>query len=293
MFLEYQHGTWKRKAYVFLAVLFMLIESRRAFQFKDQCNSALGMGNFKIPPRSLLASREIVDWPDNNGRININNTVSGWCAGVISDKEWFQIQFDTDHYVTAVANQATLKGFVLEFTVAYSRGIGWFDYMENGTIKKFRRSNTVYSSEIVMSNLSFPVRANMIRIYPKRAVGDTCLRLELYGCQACFEPFGIEDGVIPDKAITSSSSFGPGFEPFHGRLNSVSGNGSWCALKTTDKAPYLQIDLGSRFQVSMIAIQGNPIYEFVTVLKKRVNCRYVFSPNHRFTIVCLCGHSLL
>ena len=110
---------------------------------------------------------------------------------------------------------------------------------------------------------------------------------------ACFEPFGIEDGVIPDKAITSSSSFGPGFEPFHGRLNGVSGNGSWCALKTTDKAPYLQIDLGSRFQVSMIAIQGNPIYEFVTVLKKRVNCRYVFSPNHRFTIVCLCGHSLL
>ena len=99
----------------------------------DQCNSALGMGNFKIPPRSLLASREIVYWPDDNGRIN--NTVSGWCAGVISDKEWFQIQFDTDHYVTAVANQATPKGFVLEFTVAYSRGIGWFDYMENGTIK--------------------------------------------------------------------------------------------------------------------------------------------------------------
>ena len=97
------------------------------------CNSALGMGNFKIPPGSLLASRQVSYWPDDNGRIN--DTVGGWCAGVSSDKEWFQIQLDTEHYISAVATQGTNRGFVYQFTLAFSQGLGWFDYMENGTIK--------------------------------------------------------------------------------------------------------------------------------------------------------------
>lgn len=91
------------------------------------------MENFKIPSEALRASRSTAYWEPYNGRIN--DSVSGWCASLISDKEWFQIKFDTDHYVTAVANQATSRGWVLEFTLAYSRGLGWFDYMENGTIK--------------------------------------------------------------------------------------------------------------------------------------------------------------
>lgn len=96
---------------------------------------------------------------------------------------------------------------------------------------------------------------------------------------ACFDPFGIEDDVISDKAMSSSSSFGAGFEPFHGRLNSASGNGSWCKDKN-DLSSYLQIDLGNRFQVSMISIQGNDMYEWVNVVKKRVNCRFVPSFFH-------------
>lgn len=99
----------------------------------DMCNSALGMANFKIPPGSLLASRQSSYWPDENGRIN--DTVSGWCAGISSDQEWYQINLKTEHYITAVANQGTHLGFVYEFSLAFSRGLGWFDYMENGTIK--------------------------------------------------------------------------------------------------------------------------------------------------------------
>ena len=95
---------------------------------------------------------------------------------------------------------------------------------------------------------------------------------------ACFDPFGIEVGIIPNKAMTSSSFRGPGFEAFRGRLNDISGNGSWCA-DASDVESYLQIDLGNRFQISMIAIQGNELYEFVTTFKKQVNCRYVFNPN--------------
>jgi len=94
---------------------------------------------------------------------------------------------------------------------------------------------------------------------------------------ACFDPFGIEDGTILDKAMTSSSFLGPGFEPFRGRLNDISGNGSWCADRR-DVESYLQIDLGNRFQISMIAIQGNELQEFVTTVSKQVNCMYVFTP---------------
>ena len=47
----------------------------------------------------------------------------------------------------------------------------------------FHRNYLLNSREIVMHNLSFPVRAKMIRIYPKRAIAEVCMRLEIYGCQ--------------------------------------------------------------------------------------------------------------
>jgi len=56
----------------------------------------------------------------------------------------------------------------------------------------------------------------------------------------------------------------------------MTGNGSWCGNRT-DLDSYLQIDLGERFQVSMIAIQGNDLHEWVIEKKIRVNCRYVYS----------------
>ena len=55
--------------------------------------------------------------------------------GYSTDREWYQITLDTEHYITAVANQGTPRGFVYEFSLAFSRGLGWFDYKENGTIK--------------------------------------------------------------------------------------------------------------------------------------------------------------
>lgn len=92
---------------------------------------------------------------------------------------------------------------------------------------------------------------------------------------ACLNSFGLKEGLIPNKAVTSSSSLGPGFEPFYGRLDGAAGNGSWCA-KYHDLAAYLQIDLGDRYQVSMIAVQGNQLHEWLLEKKKKVNCRYVW-----------------
>lgn len=89
---------------------------------------------------------------------------------------------------------------------------------------------------------------------------------------ACLDPFGIAEGVIPNKAMTSSSVLGPGFEPFHGRLNSMSGSGSWCSTNL-DQEAYLQIDLGDRFQVTMLGIQGNALHKWIVEKKIRVSCR--------------------
>lgn len=92
---------------------------------------------------------------------------------------------------------------------------------------------------------------------------------------ACLDPFGVAEGIIANEAMRSSSVLGPGFEPFHGRLNGMTGSGSWCGNRT-DLDSYLQIDLGERFQVSMIAIQGNDLHEWVIEKKIQINCRYVY-----------------
>lgn len=91
------------------------------------------MSNLKIPSHNLHASRDTAYWERWNARINDN--VSGWCVGYSTDREWYQITLDAEHYITAVANQGTPRGFVYEFSLAFSRGLGWFDYKENGTIK--------------------------------------------------------------------------------------------------------------------------------------------------------------
>lgn len=96
----------------------------------------LTVGNVQLQnpqPSYLHASRDTAYWERWNARINDN--VSGWCVGYSTDREWYQITLDAEHYITTVANQGTHRGFVCEFSLAFSRGLGWFDYKENGTIK--------------------------------------------------------------------------------------------------------------------------------------------------------------
>lgn len=47
----------------------------------------------------------------------------------------------------------------------------------------FRRNYALSYKEIVRHNLSFPIRGKLIRLYPKRAIKEVCMRLEIYGCQ--------------------------------------------------------------------------------------------------------------
>uniref|UniRef100_A0A3P9PLP9 F5/8 type C domain-containing protein n=1 Tax=Poecilia reticulata TaxID=8081 RepID=A0A3P9PLP9_POERE len=60
---------------------------------------------------------------------------------------------------------------------------------------------------------------------------------------------------LPHTAFTSSSVFSSGYAPGYAKLNRRGGAGGWSPLDS-DHYQWLQVDLGSRRQVSAIATQG-------------------------------------
>lgn len=69
---------------------------------------------------------------------------------------------------------------------------------------------------------------------------------------------GMEDGRIPDTAMSASTIYSRQYAARLGRLNLVakSGNaGAWC-VKTNNNQQWLQIDLGTATTVTKVATQG-------------------------------------
>ncbi|KAL9980070.1 hypothetical protein ACROYT_G008611 [Oculina patagonica] len=74
----------------------------------------------------------------------------------------------------------------------------------------------------------------------------------------CFtQPVGVSDqDKIPDNHMTASSQYGDGYQPAYGRLIGDRGDG-WCAKESARDDDWLQVDLGTTFQVCAIASQGD------------------------------------
>jgi len=69
---------------------------------------------------------------------------------------------------------------------------------------------------------------------------------------------GIEDGRIPDIALTASTIYNAVCAATFARLNLAAASGragSWC-VKTNDVNQWLQIDLGTLTTVTKVATQG-------------------------------------
>ncbi|KAL9968218.1 hypothetical protein ACROYT_G026567 [Oculina patagonica] len=82
----------------------------------------------------------------------------------------------------------------------------------------------------------------------------------------CFaNPVGISDQAkIPDQHMTASFHHNDGYQPAYGRLN---GDG-WCAKEPARNDDWLQVDLGTTFQVCAVASQGESNFDdFVTDFK--------------------------
>ena len=71
----------------------------------------------------------------------------------------------------------------------------------------------------------------------------------------CTWTLGLKEWIIPNEAMSASSSLGTNYLPWMGRLGSKVGGGAWCA-KNNDNAQYLQIDLGHVNQIHSLGIQG-------------------------------------
>jgi len=86
--------------------------------------------------------------------------------------------------------------------------------------------------------------------------------MELYGCQGCISPLGMENGAIADYQITASSQLDKYHAASRARLNiklSGSMKGGWTA-RTEDLKQWLQVDLGSYTIVTRVATQGRNGY---------------------------------
>ncbi|XP_041964471.1 epithelial discoidin domain-containing receptor 1 isoform X1 [Alosa sapidissima] len=74
----------------------------------------------------------------------------------------------------------------------------------------------------------------------------------------CRYALGMEDGSIPDSAITASSAWSDSTEAKHGRLSTGEGDGAWCPMGAVypSGSEYLQVDLGALHFLSLVGTQG-------------------------------------
>ncbi|CAG5039229.1 unnamed protein product [Parnassius apollo] len=85
------------------------------------------------------------------------------------------------------------------------------------------------------------------------------MRLIALDISQCIAPLGMENGLIPDKDLTASSSFNDGnVGPQNGRLNRDIKGGAWCPKSqiTTESTEWLEVDLHSVHVITGTGTQG-------------------------------------
>ncbi|KAL9983324.1 hypothetical protein ACROYT_G005476 [Oculina patagonica] len=228
----------------------------QVFGYKG-CDEDLGMENSKIPSLSINASSYLGEgYEPWNARYNRHHGSGAWCARDNALGEFIQVQLTRVHVISRVALQrkektspsdAVEKAWVTKFVVSYSEdGSTWSDYSEGSGVKEFvGHGNKRY-------RLANTVHARFVRVVVKEWTNHICLRMELYGCQACLEPLGLENFQIPDDSIAVSSEVR---SKERIRLGYYKGS-MWCA-RHFDLNQFVKIDLGKRKTITAIATQGN------------------------------------
>ena len=83
---------------------------------------------------------------------------------------------------------------------------------------------------------------------------------------SCDQPLGLQDGRIPDSAITASGSYRERSRPELSRLNLVTLDsrnrftGAWCQKKS--RSQWIQVDFGKTVNVTHVATQGKVDLDF-------------------------------
>ncbi|XP_078381198.1 retinoschisin-like [Oculina patagonica] len=85
-----------------------------------------------------------------------------------------------------------------------------------------------------------------------------CQYLVYVQADECKAPLGMDEGSIPDDAISASSQWDSNHGPSNARLYRLKigqKSGAWCS-KENDKSQWIQVDLREMFKVTKIATQG-------------------------------------
>ncbi|XP_078348383.1 uncharacterized protein LOC144633376 [Oculina patagonica] len=236
------------------------------------CQDSLGLEKYSIPDSWITASS--MKFPDKkwhmpgNGRLHFKRIPRryGACtAGNNRNNSWFQVHFGRSVNVTMVATQGRqdLDQWVTKYRVSYSNdGIIFQDYEEEGHVKIF--DGNTDRDTIFRNKLQNPIITRYIRINPISYYAWISLRAEFYRCTpaGCKNPLGMESGLIPNLAITASSSrFNPEYTATNARLNykrGSTGEGTWPWIpRQQDRSQWLQVNFGKETQVTGIATQGS------------------------------------
>ncbi|KAL9968117.1 hypothetical protein ACROYT_G026449 [Oculina patagonica] len=241
------------------------------------CAEPLGMESGLITDAQITASSQYdANHAAIQGRLNFlagGGKQGGWSARSNNPSQWIQIDLARYTKVTQVVTQGrnAFNQWVTKYRLQYSEdGLHYRFYYEQGQNSPKEFDANQDSDTLVYHQLSPAILARYVRLMPTAWHNHISMRMELYGCEACSDPLGMESGLIKDAQITASTQYDANHAAIQGRLNFLAGGGKqggWSA-RTNDGSQWIQVDLESFTKVTRITTQGRNAYnQWVTKYK--------------------------
>ncbi|XP_030173270.1 lactadherin isoform X1 [Lynx canadensis] len=238
------------------------------------CAMPLGMETGAISDSQISASSVYLGfmglqrWAPELARLHRTGIVNAWTASNYDKNPWIQVNLVRKMWVTGVVTQGASRAsnaeYLKTFKVAYSLNGRKFQFIQSaeGSGDKLFVGNTD-NSGLKVNLFDFPLEVQYVRLVPITCHRGCTLRFELLGCElnGCAEPLGMKDNTIPDRQITASSIYRTwglnafSWYPFYARLDKQGKFNAWTA-QTNDASEWLQVDLGTKRQVTGIITQG-------------------------------------
>ncbi|XP_048579786.1 lactadherin isoform X2 [Nematostella vectensis] len=232
------------------------------------CVFPLGMETKSIADSQITASSFVhIHWSPKDGRIrnpyNAGVTYGCWRPATAQVDEYLQVDLLAVKNINKVATQGQPyqpyhldhTHWVTRYALSYSLdGVTWTTYPEE-------LSGNTDRDTVVSHTLPVTILTRYIRFLVKAWNVLPAMRVELYGCEACLSPLGMETKSIADSQITASSFVDFTWSPKDGRIrNSYNAGVTWGCWRpaTAQAGEYLQVDLLAVKNINKVATQGQP-----------------------------------
>ncbi|XP_048577892.1 uncharacterized protein LOC5504709 isoform X2 [Nematostella vectensis] len=185
--------------------------------------------------------------------INRATANATWCA---ESGEFLRVDFGSVKHVRAIYMQghpAEAK-WVAKIKFSHSAdGLFFKTFKGYNNIEEFIAN--VDTHKIVRLSMDPYLFTRILHIHPTEFEGAPCMRIAIYGDEACSEPLGVESGLIPNKAMRGTSWITIDRNRKNARLNNIEGEGAWCPA-VVDQTQFFEINLGQMIRVTGVATQG-------------------------------------